>query len=242
MTQIDSRRRTSLVVPIVLIALGGMFLYANWRPAFDPWPILKTYWPLILIFVGLGKMWDARQRRQNPDGTRAGVSLGATFGALAFVLVLIILFWHGRAFTRERRYSGDLQHQSRTVDRQGAKSVNVSLETSAGEFNISGGSSHLLDADFKYSGSYETPRVEYNVSDGVGHLSISQDDTSTHFGTTHNDWNLRFSNDVPLELGRDGRRARAFTIARFAGDAAGYEHGRRAGGPRSHRRSEIRSR
>src|SRR5216683_6407767 len=131
MTQIDSRRRTSLVVPIVLIALGGMFLYANWRPAFDPWPILKTYWPLILIFVGLGKMWDARQRRQNPDGTRAGVSLGATFGALAFVLVLIILFWHGRAFTRERRYSGDLQHQSRTVDRQGAKSVNVSLEASA---------------------------------------------------------------------------------------------------------------
>src|SRR5712691_666879 len=207
MTQIDSRRRTSLVVPIVLIALGGMFLYANWRPAFDPWPILRTYWPLILVFVGLGKMWDATQRRQNPDGTRSGVSLGATFGALAFVLVLIILFWHGRAFTRDRRYSGDLQHQSRTVDRQGAKSVNVSLETSAGEFN--------------YSGSYETPRVEYNVSDGVGHLSISQDDTSTHFGTTHNDWNLRFSNDVPLELkvemgaGRGHLRLRDMPVTRL---------------------------
>src|SRR5216683_154425 len=221
MAQGDSPRRTSLVVPIVLIAVGGMFLYANWRPAFDPWPILRTYWPLILVFVGLGKMWDATQRRQNPDGTRSGVSLGATFGALAFVLVLIILFWHGRAFTRDRRYSGDLQHQSRTVDRQGAKSVNVSLETSAGEFNISGGSSHLLDADFKYSGSYETPRVEYNVSDGVGHLSISQDDTSTHFGTTHNDWNLRFSNDVPLELkvemgaGRGHLRLRDMPVTRL---------------------------
>src|SRR5229473_6170643 len=221
MAQGDSPRRTSLVVPIVLIAVGGMFLYANWRPAFDPWPILRTYWPLILVFVGLGKMWDATQRRQNPDGTRPGVSLGATFGALAFVLVLIILFWHGRAFTRERRYSGDLQHQSRTVDRQGAKSVNVSLETSAGEFNISGGSSHLLDADFNYSGSYETPRVEYNVSNGVGHLSISQDDTTTHFGTTHNDWNLRFSNDVPLELkvemgaGRGHLRLRDMPVTRL---------------------------
>ncbi len=196
-----SPRRTSLVLPIVLVTIGAMFLYANWRPAFDPWPILRTYWPLILIFVGLGKMWDVTRARQNPDTTpRSGVSLGPTFGALAFVLVLVVLFWHGRAFTRDRHYSSDLQHQSRTVDRQGAKSVDVSLETSAGEFNISGGSSHLLDADFNYSGSYETPRVDYNVADGVGHLNISQDSGGTHFGTTHNQWNLHFSNEVPLEL------------------------------------------
>jgi hypothetical protein len=196
-----SPHRTSLVLPIVLITIGGMFLYANWRPAFDPWPILRTYWPLILVFVGLGKMWDVTRARQNPDGTvGSGVSLGATFGALVFVLVLVILFWHGRAFTHNRHFSGDLQHQSRTVDAQGAKSVHVSLETSAGEFDISGGSSHLLDADFNYSGSYETPRVDYNVADGVGHLSISQDDGSTHFNAAHNQWNLRFSSEVPLEL------------------------------------------
>jgi hypothetical protein len=201
MAQSDSPRRTSLVVPIVLIAVGGMFLYANWRPAFDPWPILRTYWPLILVFVGLGKMWDATRKRQNPDGTpRSSVSLGPTFGALAFVLVLVVLFWHGRAFTRDRRYSNDLQHQSRTVDRQGAKSVNVSLEANTGELNINSGSSHLLDADFNYSDSYETPRVEYNVADGVGHLSISQDNQGTHFTAAHNQWNLHFSNEVPLEL------------------------------------------
>jgi hypothetical protein len=196
------QRRTSLVLPIVLITVGAMFLYANWRPAFDPWPILRTYWPLILVFVGLGKMWDVTRARQNPDGTAraGGVSLGATFGALAFVLVLVVLFWHGRAFTHDRHSSNELQEHSRTVDRQGAKSVDVSLETSAGEFNISGGSSHLLEADFKYSDSYETPRVDYNVDGGVGHLNISQDGTSTHFGSSHNEWNLRLSNDVPLEL------------------------------------------
>src|SRR5438270_6591111 len=151
-------RRTSLVLPVVLVALGAMFLYANWRPAFDPWPILRTYWPLILVFVGLGKMWDVTRARQNgDDATRSsGVSIGGTLGALAFVLVLMILFWHGRAFSHNRRYSGDLQHHTRTVERQGAKSVDISLQTSSGEFNISGGSSHLLDADFNYSDSYET--------------------------------------------------------------------------------------
>src|SRR3984893_2392189 len=223
MAPTDSSRRTSLVVPIVLIGIGAMFLYANWRPAFDPWPILRTYWPLILVFIGLGKMWDATQRRQNPEGVRRGGSVGTTIGALAFVLVLIILFWHGRAFTRDRRYTSgrDMQHQSRSVERQNAKSVNVSLETSAGEFNIGGGSSHLLDADFNYSDSYETPRVEYNVSDGVGHLAITQDDQGTHFGTSHNDWNLRFSSDVPLELkvqmgaGRGNLRLRDLPVTRL---------------------------
>ena len=197
----QSPRRTSLVLPIVLVTIGAMFLYANWRPAFDPWPILRTYWPLILVFIGLGKMWDTTRARQNPEGAaRSGVSLGATFGVLAFVLVLIVLFWHGRAFSHGRHYSSDVQHQSRTVDRQGAKSVNISLETSSGEFNISGGSSHLLDADFNYTGSYETPRVDYNVADGIGHLSISQDAGSTTFGAKHNQWNLLFSNEVPLDL------------------------------------------
>jgi hypothetical protein len=211
------------VLPVVLIALGAMFLYANWRPAFDPWPILRTYWPLILVFVGLGKMWDATRPRQNPDGTprSGGVSLGGTFGALAFVLVLIILFGHGRAFTKNRHYSGDLQHQTRTVDRLDAKSVDVSLETGSGELNISGGSSHLLDADFHYSDSYETPRVDYNVADGVGHLDISQDQGGANFGAKHNQWDLRISKDVPLELkiemgaGRGQLRLRDIPVTRL---------------------------
>jgi hypothetical protein len=168
-------------------------------------------------------MWDATRAKQNPDGTprSGGVSLGATFGALAFVLVLVVLFWHGRAFTRDRRSSDDWQQHSRTVERQGAKSVNVSLEASAGEFTISGGSSHLLDADFKYSDSYGTPRVDYNVDGDVGHLNISQDDSSTHFGRSHNEWNLRLSNEVPLELkvemgaGRGRLRLRDLPVTRL---------------------------
>jgi hypothetical protein len=202
MTDGQTSRRTSLVLPILLITIGAMFLYANWRPAFDPWPILRTYWPLILVFIGLGKMWDATRARPNADGqARPRGSLGGSIGALAFVLVLVVLFWHGRAFSRDRhRYSSELQHYSHSVDRQGAKSVNVSLESSSGEFIIGGGSSHLVDGDFNYSDSYETPRVEYNVDGGVGHLRISQDDGSTHFGKSRNQWNLRFSNEVPMEL------------------------------------------
>lgn len=191
--------RSRLVVPILLIVVGALFLYANYRPAFDPWPILRTYWPLILVFVGLGKMLDSMRQRENPNAPR-GSSLGVTIGLLAFVLVLFVLLWHGRAFSRERRLASFMHHEVRTVERQAAQSVHASLQASAGQLTVSGGSSHLLDADFTFSDSYATPRVDYNVASGVGQLSISQDDQSTHFGVSHNEWNLHFANDVPLEL------------------------------------------
>ena len=63
MPQDDQQRRTSLVVPILLIALGALFLFRNWHPGFSPYQILKTYWPLILVLVGLGKIWDSSRSR-----------------------------------------------------------------------------------------------------------------------------------------------------------------------------------
>ena len=69
-------QRPPLAVPIILIAIGAIFLYANYRPGFDPWLILKTYWPLILIFVGLGKMIDSMRARQNPGAPAGSLRAG----------------------------------------------------------------------------------------------------------------------------------------------------------------------
>src|SRR2546430_9846687 len=57
-----------------------------------------------------------------------------------------------------------------------------SLEMGAGQLIINGGASHILDADFTYSDSYDQPRVEYRVDGGVGQLTISQESHSVHFG------------------------------------------------------------
>ncbi|PYT62246.1 MAG: hypothetical protein DMG35_08020, partial [Acidobacteria bacterium] len=66
MAQNGNPRRVSLVLPIILITIGVLFLLHNWRPAFDPWSVLADYWPLILVFVGLGMVWDNFQRSRNP--------------------------------------------------------------------------------------------------------------------------------------------------------------------------------
>src|SRR6266446_2192083 len=140
MAQDGNPRRVSLVLPIILITIGALFLLHNWRPAFDPLPILATYWPLILIFVGLGKIWDNFQRSRNPNAPQR-LSIGATVGTLAFVLVLVLLLWHGRSFSRRHGFDSGAKHTAQTVDLQGAKSARAKLEMSAGQLTINPGTS-----------------------------------------------------------------------------------------------------
>ena len=147
MAQDGSPRRTSLVFPIVLIGIGMLFLFQRWNPAFNPKSILLTYWPLILIFLGIGKIWDNVQRSRNPNAP-PGISLGATFGAVAFVLVIGMLIWHGRGFSRGRGGVFGTKHTTKIVEPQRAKSARAKLEMSAGQLTINGGSANLLDADF----------------------------------------------------------------------------------------------
>ena len=192
-------RRVSLVFPIVLITIGVLFLLQSWRPAFDPWSVLREYWPLILVFVGIGMIYDNFQKSRNPDA-RSGISVGSTVGILAFVLVLALLIWHGRSFSRRHNFYSTPQHSSQTVDLQGAKSERARVEISAGELRINGTSPHALEGDFTYSDSFEQPHVDYHVTDGVGQITISQDSHTVHFGNSTNEWSLRFSKDLPLEL------------------------------------------
>jgi len=199
MAQDGNPRRVSLVFPIILVTVGVLFLMHNWRPAFDPWPIFRDYWPLILIFVGLGKVWDSLQRSRNPN-TPAGLSIGSTIGVLAFVVVLVFLIWHGQSYSRRHGFYSGSKHTAQTVDLQGAKSAHAKLEMGAGELTINGGSSHLLEADFNFTDAFDEPRVDYSVAGGTGQMTISQDSRTVHFGNSRNEWNLRFSNLIPWEL------------------------------------------
>jgi hypothetical protein len=199
MAQDGEPRRTSLVFPIILIGFGLLFLLPRWNPAFEPRSILKIYWPLILVFIGIGKIWDNLQRSRNPNAP-PGISLGATFGAVAFVLVIGMLIWSGRGFSRRHDGMFSTKHTTKIVEPQRAKSAHAKLEMGAGQLTINGGSANLLEADFNYSDSYDEPRVEYSVADGVGQLTVSQESHTVHIGRSENDWSLHFSKDVPLEL------------------------------------------
>jgi hypothetical protein len=199
-----------VVGPIILIAFGVLFLAMNFYPGFDPWPVFARYWPLILIFLGLGHIWDSYRSRQHPEQPAGGLS-GASIAWIALLLLFVLAVWHGGSrWQNEGRWhdrwgwqgrdSGPEKHDTQSVELQGAKSVSANLNMPAGMLMIGGGSSRLLDADFRYDEDEGRPRVDYSVSGDRGQLDITQRQDRMHFGTTHNDWDLRFNGDVPLEL------------------------------------------
>jgi len=191
-------RSWSLVFPILLIAIGGIFLYRTWQPAFQPWPVLRTYWPLILIFVGLGKMWDASQDAK--ESRKAGVSIGSTIGVLLFVVVIVVLLWRGHGFADRARAGRYLDHVSEVRELEGATALNAVIEMPAGELNLSGGTSRAVESDFDYSAAWSRPRLDYHVSSGTGDLSISQDNHGPSLGPEDNTWWLHLNNHLPVDL------------------------------------------
>jgi N-terminal domain of toast_rack, DUF2154/Domain of unknown function (DUF5668) len=197
----DRQPRTSLVMPILLITIGALFLFKTWHPGFEPYQLLRTYWPLLLILVGLGKVFDASRNRAVPGESSTGIALGSTLGVVAFVFVLVILLGHYQK-TRGHQAHGDSfrNHSQQTVDLQGAKSVSAYLHMGAGRLNVSGGSGHLLNAEFHFDRKWDDPIVDFHVSDGKGILDVKQDSEHFNFGPSDNTWDLEFTDEVPIDL------------------------------------------
>ncbi len=195
-------RRGHLGFGLVLIALGVVLLVMIRRPDFDPWRALDRYWPLILIFIGLGKLLDHLMNRNNPQGRRESWISGTAI-ALIVLVGLFAIFARGAhpfRFTDHISGSGNVLHESHNVDKQDANSVITKIEMPAGELRIDGGASQLMNADFTYSDDMENPEVKYSVSGGSGQLNIKQrENGGIHIGNTHDEWNLKFG-DVPMEL------------------------------------------
>jgi N-terminal domain of toast_rack, DUF2154/Domain of unknown function (DUF5668) len=196
MPQLSGPRQRSLVPALILICLGVFFLAVNLRPDLKLDELLLRYWPLLLIAVGVLILLE-----------RFGSQSGShTSGWIIAVIVLCLLV--GFSATVHRRISQHVyggyfaaQHESRTVDAQGAKSVDAHLDLGAGELRLSGGARQLLDAHFDYTAAEGVPEVQYNTSGGTGHLSISQHrGGGVHFGNDENVWDLKFADDVPMDL------------------------------------------
>src|SRR6266550_3221449 len=151
MPQDDRKPKTSLVMPILLITIGALFLFSNWHPGFEPYQVLKTYWPLILILVGLGKIWDSSRNRAAGQAP-TGIALGSTLGVVAFVFVIVILLGHyQKTRHHDNPYDNFARHTSQVLELQGAKSVSAALHMDAnqesGHANF-GPSNNIWDLNF----------------------------------------------------------------------------------------------
>src|SRR5712675_400240 len=96
--------------------------------------------------------------------------------------------------------TGPERHESRSVDLDKSERVRVELKMPVGELDVRGGAGKLLDADFTYNVAAWKPDIRYSSAGAAGDLIIDQHGPTSSSGNTKNHWDLRFNDNVPLDL------------------------------------------
>lgn len=98
-------------------------------------------------------------------------------------------------------HTGPMQTENPSVELAGAKTVHAHLKMAAGELDVSGGSSKLMDGTVSYNVPEWKPDISYSVNGGTGSLMVMQPEQNhTTMGGVKYEWDLHFNDKVPLEL------------------------------------------
>jgi hypothetical protein len=97
---------------------------------------------------------------------------------------------------------GKMQHDSKSVDPENARSARAQLKMGAGELNLTGGADQLMESDFSYNVSDWKPKVSYDVSGQKGELVVKQGSAEGGYlsGGARNVWDVRMNDELPTDL------------------------------------------
>ena len=126
-----------------------------------------------------------------------------TFGILILLLFLATACTVTLGdFTVHSLPVGPLQNDSKVIEVGPAETAQVDILMRAGELTLTGGSDHLVEADFTYNIESWTPEVDYLIADRRGTVTIEQPDALDGIPTekVRNHWKVRLNNDIPLDL------------------------------------------
>lgn len=118
---------------------------------------------------------------------------------LLFTIVLCTVGWYGYNWLVKANASGDI-----LVEKDGAKSLDVEIDFSAGDLIITGGSDEWLTGTIETNRKMFEPKFSYRKKGSTGHIGISQKAT-TFIGwkNIENNWNIQLTNEIPVILDID---------------------------------------
>jgi hypothetical protein len=119
----------------------------------------------------------------------------------ASLLVIVVVLFAATGCDSGARV-GDLQTKSETVELGGAESVSVEIEMGAGELDVSGGAGELLEATYTYNVDELDPEATYSNDKLIVQHADVKEGIGTFFDLDdyRNEWDLRFNEDVPMDM------------------------------------------
>jgi hypothetical protein len=100
--------------------------------------------------------------------------------------------------------TGETRNESENIGLDGATNAEVFLRMGAGELDVDGGASGMLDADFTYNVDDWEPEIDWGVTEGKGRLEIDQSGSKSlnlfDLDDIEYEWNLNLSDEIPTTL------------------------------------------
>ncbi len=123
---------------------------------------------------------------------------------LAGLLVVGLLLFAATGCDEGTRV-GDLQTKSETIELGDAETVDVEIEMGAGELDVSGGADELLEATYTYNVDELEPEATYSGGKLIVQHADVKGGIRTFFDLDdyRNEWDLRFNEDMPMEMNID---------------------------------------
>lgn len=185
------RRKPSLVGPIILIAIGVLFLLNNFGLLpWGVWELVWRFWPLILVLVGLEIL--------------IGWSRSGIVAIIALILGLLLILGSVLAVVYWDRPGVAIETQRLIQDMAGMEGADIEIEFTWGNLIIDSlmDSPNLMEGQFQYRREGLGVSKTFEVLDGKGRLRLESRRGAFFwpFGGHGDRWDIGLTPQIPLAL------------------------------------------
>jgi hypothetical protein len=99
-----------------------------------------------------------------------------------------------------RLQTGEPVHETKVIENDKFEMARIDIKMGVGELKVEGGSPKLLEADFVYNVPGWKPIVESHSASFRADIKIAQPEGISAPGNTDYKWNLRLSDNLPLNI------------------------------------------
>ncbi len=132
--------RRSITGPLILLLIGGLFLWRNFHPQVPVFDLLSQYWPFLLILWGVLRLGEAFLTR----GQWRGGFSGGEIVLIIFICIIGASMWQARSFgihfdARGLDIFGDSFDYPISATAPGAGMTRIVFENPRGNIRVTGG-------------------------------------------------------------------------------------------------------